>query len=150
MKSLKQELYKRCLSIAEERIRTAQNAIAAAREASEDDTKSSAGDKYETTREMMQQEISRNEVQLMEANRLKQSLLSIDPSKSTDAAQPGSLVETTNGTFFLSIFAGSIKLEGKTIMTISPASPIGKQLKGLKAGDGFSLNGKDFKILAVY
>ena len=150
MKALKQELYNRCMLVADDRISTAQNAITAAREASEDDTKSSAGDKYETTREMMQQEISRNEVQLQEAKKLKQSLLAIDPTKSTESVQAGSLVETSNGTFFLAIFAGNVQLEGKTIITISPASPIGKQLKSLKAGEGFTLNGREFRILAVY
>lgn len=150
MIAIKQELYSRCLLVAEERIKTAQNAITAAREASEDDTKSSAGDKYETTREMMQQEISRNEVQLQEAKKIKQSLMAIDPTKPTDSVQAGSLVETSDGTFFLSIFAGSIQLGGKTIITISPASPIGKELKGLKAGDGFTLKGREFRILAIY
>ena len=150
MVDLKQKLYKRCLSVAEERIKTAQNAIVAAREASEDDTKSSAGDKYETTREMMQQEISRNEIQLQEARKLKQALNAINPAKFTTIIQPGSLVMTTKGTFFLSISAGSIEIDGKTIFTVSPASPIGQQLKGLKAGDTFLFNNKEFKIQEVY
>jgi transcription elongation GreA/GreB family factor len=150
MVDLKQELYKRCLLVAEERIKTAQNAIMAAREASEDDTKSSAGDKYETTREMMQQEISRNEIQLAEARKLKQSLSKINPDKNSDTILPGSLVITNKGTFFISISAGSIEMDGKTIFTVSPASPIGQQLRGLRAGETFHFNGKEFKIQEVY
>lgn len=150
MLDLKKELYKRCLIIADERIATAKNAITAAREASEDDTKSSAGDKYETTREMMQQEISRNEIQLDQAKKLKQTLDRIQPGKSSETIQPGSLVLTTNGNFYLSIPAGSLNIDGTTVFAISPASPVGQQIKGLKSGESFNFNGKEFKIIEVW
>ena len=77
MPDLKEKLLKKCFEAVDERIKSAENAIISAKEASQDDTKSSAGDKYETTREMMQQEISRNEAQLYEAKKLKHSLLQI-------------------------------------------------------------------------
>lgn len=49
-------------------------AIVAAQQASTEDTKSSAGDKYETGRAMMQQEQDRNSAQLNEANKLMVAL----------------------------------------------------------------------------
>jgi transcription elongation GreA/GreB family factor len=145
MLELKKELYTICLNIADQRIQTAENAIIAAREAAENDTKSSAGDKYETTREMMQQEISRNEVQLLEARKLKQSLMQINPEKTSKTVQAGSLVTTNNGIFFLTIAAGKLRVDEKDIFAISPASPVGLVLKGLKAGESCVFNSKEYK-----
>ena len=71
MLSLKKELHRQCLDYAEKRINAAQLAIDEAQKASNDDTKSSAGDKYETGRAMMEQETDRNMGQLTEANKLK-------------------------------------------------------------------------------
>lgn len=58
--SIKTSLYQHCLAFVEKRIETAKTALQQAREASNDDTKSSAGDKFETSREMAQQDIERN------------------------------------------------------------------------------------------
>src|SRR5690606_31265719 len=66
----KEMLYEQCLSAIQSRIANAELALKQAREASQDDTKSSAGDKYETTREMMQQDIDRNNMQLYEAKKI--------------------------------------------------------------------------------
>ena len=60
MEDFKSGLYALCLSFIAQRIETAETALQQAQEASNDDTKSSAGDKFETTREMMQQDIARN------------------------------------------------------------------------------------------
>ena len=67
MNDIKSQLYNFCMEYAEERISTANEAIKAARDSSNDDTKSSAGDKYETGRAMMQQDIDRQTLQLGEA-----------------------------------------------------------------------------------
>jgi hypothetical protein len=60
MNTIKEELYKHCINYVHNCIDTAQKAIDDAVESANDDTKSSAGDKYETGREMMQQDIDRN------------------------------------------------------------------------------------------
>ena len=53
----KDELYKKCVQIIENQILLAQQGIENAQQAANEETKSSAGDKYETTRAMMQIEI---------------------------------------------------------------------------------------------
>jgi transcription elongation GreA/GreB family factor len=146
MLHLKQELFNKCLEFVDERIASTENAINQAKDASQDDTKSSAGDKYETTREMMQQEISRNEAQLHEAKKLKHALLQIPVNKTVKSVENGSIVSTNNGKFFIAISAGQIIVAGKTFFVISSASPIGRLMQGLKRGDKFSFNGKDFKV----
>ncbi|MDB5156930.1 MAG: 3-oxoacyl-ACP synthase [Mucilaginibacter sp.] len=127
----------------------AQQGIDEAQQASKDDTKSSAGDKYETGRAMMQQETDRNMAQLNEANKLKVALNSIATTTESKQVENGSIVITNNGNFYLAISAGVLTVDGESYFAISSASPIGLKLKGLKAGDQFILNGKDYKITSV-
>jgi len=149
MQEIKSALYQLCLNFIEERINTAETALQQAREASNDDTKSSAGDKYETSREMMQQDIDRNKRLLMDAEENQKVLQSIKDVPFSDAARNGSLVNTNQGSFFLSISAGQLHLENETIFAISAVSPIGKLLLGKKKGDNFNFNGKKYEIEEV-
>lgn len=127
----------------------AQDAINDAQKASTDDTKSSAGDKYETSREMMQQETDRNMAQLNEANKLLVALNRISTTGVSITAEPGSVIITNNGSFYLAISAGSLLLNGKNYFAVSPASPVGNMLSGKKAGESFTLNGKTYQIESV-
>ena len=149
MQETKKKLLEYCIAYADDRIRNAEIAIAAARDAASDDTKSSAGDKYETTREMMQQEISRNEKQLLEGKKLKLVLSPIDLQRQTADIQPGSLVSTNRGNFFISISAGQIIVDEIVYFAVSPSSPIGAALVRLKKGSTFNFNGKDYTILDI-
>jgi transcription elongation GreA/GreB family factor len=148
--SIKKQLYNLCLSFIAKRIENIEYALMQARQASNDDTKSSAGDKYETTREMMQQEMDRNAKQLYEAGQQKIALQQIENVDFTKEIKNGNLVLTSQGNFYLSISAGELKLDENTFYGISQASPIGKILIGKKIGDSFNFNNKDFKILEVY
>ncbi|MCO4294309.1 3-oxoacyl-ACP synthase [Solitalea sp. MAHUQ-68] len=147
---IKQQLYIACKNYIEQRIATIEKAIHSAREASTDDTKSSAGDKYETTREMMQQEIDRNATQLNEALKLKQVITAINPEHSSAVIQPGSLAITNNGSFYIAISAGALNINGANYFAVSAASPIGAKLMKLKKGDSFQFNGKTYSISDVY
>ncbi len=149
MSGLKQELYNLCLDYVEKRMEAAQLAIDEAQRSSNDDTKSSAGDKYETGREMMQQETNRNIGQLTEANKLKIALNKINPNVVTDKAGTGSLITTNNGNFYIAVSVGVLKVNNEAYFAISPASPIGLMLNGQKAGDEFKLNDKIYQIKQV-
>jgi transcription elongation GreA/GreB family factor len=150
MQNVKQQLLDKCYECVEQRIKSAQNAITSAKEASQDDTKSSAGDKYETTREMMQQEISRNEAQLYEAKKLSHALSQISIEKSSVEVQNGSIAITDKGNFFISVSAGQFIVDDKSFFAISSASPIGRLLMGLKPGGSFSFNGKEYLVTEVH
>jgi len=149
MTNLKRDLYTLCVNYVKARIATAKQAIDDAQQSAGEETKSSAGDKYETGREMMQQETDRNQAQLNEANKLLIALNQINVDGSSLSAIPGSLVITDNGKFYLSISAGALSLNGEGYFAVSPASPIGGKLLGSKAGDEFNLNGKNYKIKEV-
>nr|WP_293299567.1 3-oxoacyl-ACP synthase [Pedobacter sp. UBA4863] len=146
---LKSQLYQLCLAFIEQRVNTANEALQQAQEASSDDTKSSAGDKFETGREMAQQDINRNKQLLADAQQQKAVLLGLVDVVEAEKVRSGSLVITNNGNFYISISAGQLQLEGKTYFAISAASPIGKLLLGKVIGEQFSFNGKTYLIEQV-
>lgn len=147
---MKHQLYQLCLDFIEKRIATATEALLQAQEASNDDTKSSAGDKFETGREMAQQDINRNKQLLADAQQQKAVLLSLADVTETTKVRSGSLVITNNGSFYISISAGQLQLEGKTYFAISAASPIGKLLIGKEVGEKFDFNGKNYLIKEIF
>jgi hypothetical protein len=123
-------------------------AIKSTREASNNDTKSSMGDKYETSREMLQQDINRLEQQLADTNLQLFNLRSLK-FKNTPTVEVGSLVNTTLGLFFIAVSLGELMFGAQRLVLISLASPLGKQLNGKKEGDFFSLNGKAEQVLNI-
>ncbi len=149
MGDLKKELHQLCINHVRKIMEATELAIADAQKASTDDTKSSAGDKYETGREMMQQETNRNMAQLNEANKLLVVLNRVSTTGASMHSEPGSVIVTNNGNFYLAISAGILTLNSKTYFAVSPASPIGNLLSGKKAGDEFTLNNKRYQIESV-
>ncbi|MGA9211727.1 hypothetical protein, partial [Kaistella sp.] len=121
-----------------EKIENLENLIAETR-ASNNETKSSMGDKYETTREMVQQEINNLQVQLNENLKANNSLKLI-PLSATKKVGFGSLVETSNGLFYISVSLGRIENGQQTIFLISPESPLAKTIFGKKKDDVFTIN----------
>lgn len=150
MQHIKQQLYNLCEEYIEKRIEAARSAIDEARNAANNDTKSSAGDKYETGREMMQQETNRNMAQLAEAVKLKTALARINIAAARGAAANGSLVITDNGNFFIAIGAGAFTIDNQTYFTVSSSSPIGLKLMGLSKGKFFNQNDKIYRIKEVF
>ena len=149
MAYIKERLHRACMDYVEDRIGSAQQAITAARESANDDTKSSAGDKYETGREMMQQEIDRNRKQLEESQKLKLVLEKIDPVKTMELIQNGALVTTNYGKFYISISLGQITVDDCIYYAVSSVSPIGLKLMKQKGGYEFDFNGKLFRVIKV-
>lgn len=150
MNKIKETLYQLCLDFIEQRIQTAETALAQAREASNDDTKSSAGDKYETSREMMQQDIDRNKRLLIDAQDNLKVLKAVEVRNAGKGiVHHGSLVYTNRGTFYISISAGQLQADGLTVFAVSPASPIGKLLLEKRKGDAFDFNGNSYLIEQV-
>jgi transcription elongation GreA/GreB family factor len=149
MSNLKQQLYVLCgqyIRTHEADIRTA---IADAQEAAANESKSGGTGDSETGREVMQQEIELNLTRLNEINKLKTALDSIPFDHTSQTIQPGSVVKTNNGNYYLGISAGQLKVDGNTYYAVSPASPIGSKMIDMKTGDTFSLNGKEYMIESV-
>lgn len=149
LKMIKQQLHALCLAYVQERLDTIQAAINAAQESANSETKSSAGDKYETGRAMAQNERDRNLVQLQQARQLLAEIQRINPELACDAVRPGALVQTSMGWFYLGISAGKLPLDGTDYFALSAAAPVAAALAGKRAGQDAPFNGKTVRVLAV-
>ena len=121
-----------------EKIQKLEQLIAETR-ASNNDTKSSMGDKYETSREMLQQEINNLQIQLNEHLKSQQILKNINPNPHKIVTL-GSLVETEKGIFFIAVSLGELSFNQEKIFVISAESPLAKAMNGKKTGESFVVN----------
>ena len=149
MNSTKRQLLNRCKEYVDARISTARQSMDHAQQAANEESKSSAGDKYETGRAMMQIERDKAATQLEEALRLKAVLDQINPDVSNEKALLGSLVITSSKKIFISIGIGKFSLDGDDFLIVAPASPLGKALMGLKAKDRIVFNKEQIEILQI-
>ena len=117
--------------------------------ASNNETKSSMGDKFETSREMVQQEINTLQIQLNENRNARNSLKQINTNLHQTIGL-GTLVETDKGLFYIAVSLGEIVFNEKKIFVISTESPLGKILFGKKKGEEISLNNMKQTINAVW
>lgn len=147
--NIKQELYERCYQHVEQRMQASRQAISEAKASADQETKSSAGDKYETGRAMMHLEMEKNAGQLEESLKLKHILDTIHLDANAESVQTGSLVTTNRGVFFIAISIGEVILQGKSYLVISAASPIGQKLIGLRAGDSMTFRNQTYTIKEI-
>jgi transcription elongation GreA/GreB family factor len=145
----KKQVYDECLRLIEEKVDIAKQAMDAAQASANNESKSSAGDKYETGRAMAQLERDKSAVQLSECLKLRSTLASIDPSKRHDSSKLGSLVVTDQGIYFLAIGIGQIKLGDTIVIVLSTSSPLGNKLLDMKADEKITFNGKDFQVIEI-
>lgn len=146
---IKPTLHAACLAFIEQRMAAARAAMQAAQEASTSDTKSSAGDKYETGREMANAERDRHAAQLHQAQQQLAELLRISPDATCDTVRPGALVHSSMGWFYLGLSAGKLVVDGQEYFAVSAAAPVALALKGKRAGEEASFNGKAVRVLTV-
>ena len=116
--------------------------------AANNETKSSMGDKYEISREMVQQEINNLQIQLNENLKSLNSLKLINTTEHSIIGL-GSLVETEKGFFYIAVSLGEISLKEKKIFMISTESPLAKAMHGKRKGKEFILNNSKQTIHSV-
>jgi hypothetical protein len=145
----KRELYKKCEDWVNNSIEIAQTAMRDAQSASNSETKSTAGDKHDTARSMMQLEVEKLAGQLQNSRKLKEALSKIDLKKENLKGEFGALIFTTLNNYFISVSAGRIVLGDAEYYCISPSSPIGRMLSGKTEGEKFVVNSKVVEVLKI-
>src|ERR1700743_671687 len=105
---LKEQLYLLCGQYIKARIDALKKEIDEIQDAANNETKSTAGDKYETGREMMQQEIGLKKGPLTEMQKLKAALEHTEVSGKISTITAGSIVFTDAGNYYISISAGKL------------------------------------------
>ncbi len=149
MKSIKEELYHHCQQFVQDRVDRIEQRIINIQESLSSETKSTAGDKHETGRAMLQLEREKSGKQLAEAQKLQEILAKIDISTPSKHARLGSLIFTSQATYFLSISAGKIVINNTAYFAIAANSPIGKLLLGKTIGDHFNFNETNSSIKEI-
>lgn len=147
--TVKKELLAHCETWISQKIALAKRAMDEAQQAANEETKSSAGDKFETGRAMMHLEREKYARQLARALELQSTLVQINVEKTYSTVQPGCLVETDHSHFFIAIGAGKIMLNETKYFAISQASPIGALLCNLEEGAEVDFRGRKIRILSV-
>ena len=147
--TLKEKIYEAYLRMIDDKILFFQKALAGLRESGSNETKSTAGDKYETALAMLHIEQENTNRQLKEV--LKQKLLfsKIDPAISTSTIINGSLIKTNKGYLFLSVALGKNNVGGINVIALSPDSPLGQKIIGLKVNDKVEINGIQYIIESI-
>ncbi len=148
--SFKQKVYDRFSEVISNKVFSLQKTLQDLIESTRNETKSSAGDKYETARAMLQIEQDNVKKQLQHAFEQKAVYEKIDFNTGTEIIKKGSLVTTDKGYFLLSTSLGTIKVDGFLVIAISPQSPLGSKLIGLKISEQAFVNGITYTILSIY
>lgn len=149
MSQLKLQIHASALSVLEGKIMALTKSVADLQQAASEDTKSSAGDKFETSREMMKLEIEKNNVQLRQLNSMKQLLAKCKPEQKSEEVRLGALVRSNEGLYYFSSAIGKVKTEGENCFALSLASPLGKALLGKKEGDRIHFMNREIKVLEI-
>ena len=138
--SIKQQLIEHCQGFVQRKRDTITKSIASHKNDLYTETKSSAGDKHETGRAMIQLEMEKSGQQLVVVSEMEMVLERIQIERVSNIVKLGSLVETSKGTYFLAISIGQVAIEENLFLVVSPQSPIGKQLLGKKANEIIPFN----------
>ena len=112
-----------------------------------EETKSSAGDKHETTRAMIQIEREKNSKRIKEIENSKKQLIVIKSVQLDNLkVSPGSIIFTSNNNYFISISSEIYSSDTNKIYCVSTNTPIAKSYLGKKIGDIVIFNNIESKI----
>ena len=113
------------------------------------ETKSSAGDKFETSREMMQQEREKNELQLQRLSKTLDDLSKTHGQKS-HKVENGALIKSGSKYIFFISGLSNINMQDIKVFTAAITSPIGQKLKGMTVGMQTEFNGLKYSIDEIF
>ena len=114
------------------------------------ETKSSAGDKFETARAMMQREEEKlNGQYLRIRQQLDQLKVFKQQSKQSDLIQVGRLVICDQASFFIGLPIGKVAVGPDFVFAVSTDAPLGKLLIGKRIGESVQLGNTIYCILSI-
>jgi transcription elongation GreA/GreB family factor len=147
--SFKEKVYLHCVSLINEKISTIQSSLDDIRTSIGNETKSTAGDKYETARAML--DIERENIlgQMRVLREQKAALELLNNESSHGKAAAGSLVKTDKGYFYLSVALSRLIIDNVLVFALSAESPLGRKLLGVSIGDMVDFNSSSYIIEGV-
>jgi len=150
MNSLKEKIHNKCIELVDQTVIMHQKAMNDAQDAANKEQRSTAGDKYDTSRAMSQNERDMYASRLADSLQMKKVLNNIDPHKTLEQAESGALVVTDNGNYYLSVSLGKISIDEEECFAISPMTPAGQAMLGKRVGDTFEIRGQSSLIKNIW
>jgi transcription elongation GreA/GreB family factor len=137
-----------CIALLEEKIAGLQLQLDELKTGLSADSKSTSGDKHETSRAMahIEQEHLAGQMAVLRAQLL--SVHKLRSVASGPAIAAGSLVTTNHGIFYLCVALGRITADGNEVMVLSAQSPLGQVFLGKHTGDTFTFGGRSYVVTA--
>ncbi|APG59620.1 transcription elongation factor [Christiangramia salexigens] len=146
----KEELYLKCLDTVDRQIKKYQNEMDQIKESMENNDAHTDYDEDDSKGQLLG-DFEKYAEYLDNSRKMKEKLSRIDKTHYSEVIDFGSVVETSDNYYFISVALGKITLdEGSTVYAISTDAPIFKEMKGKKAGDKFSFNDKEQEIKEVH
>ncbi|MEM8998681.1 MAG: 3-oxoacyl-ACP synthase [Bacteroidota bacterium] len=149
MLPLKQLAHSFCKKYIQKRTERIHSEIEKINESLQSETKSTAGDKHETGRAMLQLEREKLGNQLYEVEKAAIALKKIALERESNRVVLGSLVKTDRAMYFISISAGKLEVGDEAIYCISSSTPMGQLLLGKMKGETFIFNGTNATIRQI-
>ncbi len=146
---MKQQILQHHQQLLQDKIDVFRDMISGLTEDAKNDAKGSAGDKHETALSMIHIEQEKLNHKLREILEQKAILDKIDASQLHNKIALGSVVKANAMYLFISAALPKIVIDGKTIIALSPQSPLGLKLMGNSVGFSFEINGSKFTIESV-
>lgn len=145
----KPALHQHLLQLLQNKLNVLEASFAEKREDLLSESKSTAGDKHETGRAMIQLEQEKLSAQLLQLQKQRDMLLRINPEKEYNTVQAGALIQTNKGMFYITTGLGQVELEGISVFAIAPTSPVAQAMLGKKASENFEFNSNKQTILKI-
>ena len=146
---IKQALHDSCALFTQNRLDTINKTISELQESLTSETKSSAGDKHETGRAMVQLEREKAGHQLAQIQKVNQLLAKISTEKTSKIIGLGSVVYTTKANYYIAISAGELEVDAQKFYAIAANTPIAQLLLGKTIGDDIVFRAQNFSITNV-
>lgn len=146
---MKKQILQQHQLLLQDKIDVFRDMISGLTEDAQNDAKGSAGDKHETALSMMHIEQEKLNHKLKEILDQKAILDKIDASANHTKIALGSLVQANGMFLFISVALPKITIEDKTIIAVSPQSPLGSKLMGNEVGFEFEINTTIYKIQSI-
>lgn len=150
MMTTKEHVHATCIEELNNSIIFFQKALNDLKDGAQNDAKSSAGDKHETSLSMMQIEQEKIRKQLKEVQEMKASLDKLNPHVVSRKINLGSLIKTNIGYFYIAVALGKLRLDQLELYVMSPQSPMAIKLIGLSVHDEFEMNSKKIVIQDIF
>ncbi|MGB7785006.1 MAG: transcription elongation factor [Salinimicrobium sp.] len=146
----KEELFNKCLDMVNHRIDQYNEKLDTISDRNSEANFNPDFDQYGNKGEMLT-EYEKNAAYLDRVRNMKETLANLDHSHRSEVVRPGSVVETKNNYYFISVPLGEIDMEsGSKVYAISTDAPIYQELEGKKEGDKVTFQDNTFEILKIH